>query len=98
MDVNWNRAHTFFEDNSRHPAASANAPQPGQQDGRADGRMTGKRKLARWGEDSNSRRVYGIVRRIHENRLGEIELTRDRYKQILRHTRRVWDHRERVSL
>ena len=97
MDVNGNRANTFFENDSRHSPASADATQTRKQHGRSNRGMTGEGELPGRSEDSHPRRIRGIVRRIYENRLGEIELARDWKKQIFRDTRGVGDHRERIA-
>ena len=62
--------------------------------GCAHQRMSGERQFGRRREDSTCRRVRG---RIHEDRLGEAQISRNRLHQVTIQARQVENHAKMVS-
>ena len=68
----------------------------GQVDGTADGRMTRKRDFCRGEENPDFGGMGRVIGRLHENRLAEIELSRDGLHLRRAQPVRRFDNRQRI--
>ena len=91
------RPNAFLEHDIRDVASERDFADRSEHVSRSDRRMSGERKLRPRREDPHASCVRGVVRRIDECRLGEIEFARDVLQALFRDSACVGKHRELVA-